>query len=159
MMPAIKGSGLPASFDKLRADANGLFLAVNTYVADVDIAAAIGKIIASEGADGNVSRSCIVIERMITHGRVGRTMQVLVECLKAHRRIVAAVDILMGRISTANRVVAAGHVAIKRSNTSGGVVVAFCVGGECAPAVCGISATFCVVEKCPPNPWPCCYLQ
>ena len=67
-MPAIK----VADLDSCCADADGVGLARNTMVADVDIVTACGEIYTGLKAQGDVAAAgCVVKERLNTSGRVG----------------------------------------------------------------------------------------
>ena len=77
-----------------RANANGVGLSPNTFVADIDIVIARGEIQTGAKAQGDITVTCVAIERQITVGGV-----------------VVAGDVEIERVSTVGRVAVAGFVA------------------------------------------------
>jgi hypothetical protein len=109
------------------ANADGVGLASNTSVADIDIVIARRKIPPGSTAQGNVVVAGVAKERFRTVGRIVAAGGVFKERTSSVSRIVDARCVFYERKSTRGRVVDAGCVAKERIKTVGRIVDA---GGE-----------------------------
>jgi len=123
--------------DRIVADADGIGLARNPFVADIDIEIARGSIPTGVTAQGNIAvAGCVVIERLEADGRVA--------CPEGE----VFPGIIKERAVTDSRIGERCPVTIKRGTAHGGVTAAeaICVESECAIG-CIIGAK--VVEQRP----------
>src|SRR6266480_2210525 len=115
------GSSLPSC----RADADGVGVASNTSVADIDIEIARGKAGTGEYAQCDiVAAACVVIERKSAVGRVLPARRIILERAKTDGCVVGGSCVAIECKSTVGCVIAARCVAIKRITTDGRVEVA-----------------------------------
>ena len=114
----------------LVADADGVGLARNTLVANIDVVTARSEILTRPEAQCNVvAAGCVAKERITTGGRVAAA-GVANERADTGGRVVVA-GVLKERKGTVGSVVVAGCVVNERLKTGGRVVDAGCVEEEC----------------------------
>src|SRR5438046_1810894 len=109
------------------ADTDGVGLASNALVADVDVVVARGEIQAGAIAQGDITAASVIKKRTVAIGHVVAAGSVAIKCLSAVGHVAAAGCVASERLPTSGRVRAAGCATKERRITSGRVPDA---GGE-----------------------------